>query len=362
MQDRPKIILDIGVNYCDLAKREDITDFEAAKLMVDLIAEVVPDDWKPHVAVKFQWYSAEKLAKRTAKPYWDTNEEKSPNQFELFEKYGDKLPLLFYEHLERRCRTYKMEFMCTAFDVERLRAIDQFVETHKIASGDITNCEMLEAVNKLGKPVVLSTGAASIMEIDDARAMLKDVETTLMHCVLRYPTPIADAQLWKILRMNELMGATSRIGYSDHCLPSSPALITAYTLGATVLEKHITAMPNQVGNDHYHAISIKDLPLLLRQLDEVRQLMGDKDRGFEEVLDNQKQAIHHARRGVYLKRDLELGHTIVMDDVEFLRPQGDGMTPMQFTSLFAGQTQVIGRTMQKGEQLQQFKMGDYIHG
>ena len=347
MHKPPDIILDVGVNYYEYAKQGDCTTpLEAAKSMIVRIAQV--PRWFPNLAIKFQWFKADRLALRTAKPYWDTSAETTPNQRDLYAKY-DEFDLVQYEELKKVCDDNGVEFMATAFDLEGLKRLHPLVKRYKVASADITNHELLSEVSKYDKPVIISTGAASIAEIDRALFVEGRCDATLLHCVLRYPTPIDDAQLWKIRDLKRVF-PRCQVGYSDHCTASSPALLVAQAMGAEVIEKHVTATPKQRGNDHYHAIAIKDLSLLYRQLHEGYQLAGHSSAGFLASLDNQQLARTQARRGVYLRRNVPCNNLWSFDDVEFLRPQGDGIDPMTFAGYVKRPTH-YERDMKKGEQL-----------
>ena len=181
------IICEIGVNHENSIRNavkmiNEIGHFSSVK-NINLIA-------------KFQYYDAEKLACEDSPSYWDTNQEKTRSQRELFKKY-DKFKLKDYIYLADECKKNNIEFMVTAFDEESLEKINPYVKRHKIASADITNIPLLRKVASYNKPIILSTGAATNQEIEIALVELNSNKNdiTLLHCVLLYPTPDENSQL-----------------------------------------------------------------------------------------------------------------------------------------------------------------------
>lgn len=320
---RPEIIAEIGVNYYDIASKEGLDLLDACRLMIRRAKEAGAD------TAKFQTYKAENLAAKESPAYWDLSEEPTTSQRELFSKY-DKLTFKDYKQLAAICREEGIEFMSTPFDPDAARQIDQLVQRHKIASADITNRQLLQLIGGFSKPVLLSTGAATTDEIRTAMEILQSAgctDITLLHCVLNYPTPPERANLWRIRALKEAF-TEARIGYSDHTKFNAEILVNAWLLGAEVIEKHFTLDKSLPGNDHYHAADDKELKLLCTEISRVRSIIGDEqERFFDE---NEQIARSNARRGVYLHRLVKAGKTLAPDDVTFLRPQLDGITPVEF--------------------------------
>jgi len=321
----PLVILDIGVNYYDLALKYEVSPYVAAKKMIAEAKKAGAD------AVKFQTYKAEKLAAENSPAYWDLSEEPTKTQKELFSKF-DSFNYEDYENLAAYSEEVSIEFMTTPFDIESADRMDPLVRRHKIASADITNVELLARVGSYGKPVLLSTGASSEIEVSTAVNMLLKAGTsdiTLLHCVLNYPTNREQANLWKIKALKDKFPELS-VGYSDHTKYSSDVLLTAWLLGAAVLEKHFTLDKSLKGNDHYHAADPEDIAELTRIIREINILIGDEKPGWYDPLENISR--RYARRGVYLVRDVVSGEVISTEDVSFLRPQAEGITPIQWAT------------------------------
>jgi len=321
----PDIIVDIGVNYYDIAEEQGITPFDAALLMIEQAQKAGAD------AVKFQTYKAEKLAAVDSPAYWDLNEEPTSSQRELFAKY-DSFDQQHYKKLASYCSDLKIEFMTTAFDTDSVAIVNPLVSRHKIASADITNIELLEAVGASKKPVLLSTGASNITEINQAVSILQKAGAsgiTLLHCVLNYPTAIEQAKLWKIKALRSKYPAL-KVGYSDHTRYCPEILTTAWILGAVVIEKHFTLNRSLKGNDHYHAAEPSDIAALLSIFNRISAGIGREETNWHGPAED--KARRYARRGVYLVKDIIAGNPIKGEDVAFLRPQAEGITPVEWAS------------------------------
>ena len=260
---RPYVIAEIGVNHEG--------SMERAKRLIELAKEGGAD------AAKFQSYKADTLASKHSPAYWDTAKEPTLSQHALFKKY-DNFDADDFKALAVHCKTVGIEFLSTPFDDASIEFLDPLVSFFKIASADLTNIPFLRRVASKKKPVVLSTGASTLGEIDIAiealsRSGCEDI--ALLHCILNYPTENKNAHL-------QMIGGLKRaypdrvIGYSDHTLPDSAmtSLTTAHLLGAVVIEKHFTDDKSLPGNDHYHAMDVDDLKTFLEMVGKVHQLLG----------------------------------------------------------------------------------------
>ena len=276
-------------------------------------------------AVKFQAYSASMLASENSPSYWDVAHESETSQFKLFSRY-DKFTLDDYKVLAQTCEEQKVEFMVTCFDEDWLQKLDHLVARHKVASADITNVRLLKKIAPKGKPVILSTGASSLQEVENAVNILRSNganDIVLMHCVLCYPTNNADANLSRINFLRRIADnfGLPEIGYSDHTIPTinHEVLLAAITLGATWIEKHFSLTPNTGGNDHYHSFGPLELVDFFASLRNLEKILAYDESDF---LTLQTSARKNARRGLYAARDLTIGSEIGNDDLIELRPVG----------------------------------------
>lgn len=309
---QPYIIAEIGVNHegnMDLAKR-----------MIREAAEAGAS------AAKFQSYKAEKLASKNSPAYWDTSKEKTLSQYELFKKY-DSFSEADYIELATYCIDLGIDFMSTPFDLGAVDFLDPLMNAFKIASADITNVPLLRKCASKGKPIILSTGAATLPEIEYAMETIKaagNCDIALLHCVLNYPTAPDNANLKKILALKKVY-PDYVIGYSDHVVPDETitALQVACLYGAAILEKHFTFDRNLPGNDHYHAMDKNDLRNFVEKLNSVRVMSGEMT--FE--VKNQTDARIHARRSIFSLGEIRKGDVFSETNLIAKRP-GHGISPV----------------------------------
>ncbi|MGA1763571.1 MAG: N-acetylneuraminate synthase family protein [Ilumatobacteraceae bacterium] len=319
----PYVIAEIGVNHEG--------SIELAKRLVELAKEGGAD------AAKFQTYKAETLASRHSPAYWDTTKEATLSQYELFKKY-DAFGAPEYEVLAEHCKKVGIEFISTPFDDGAVDMLDSLVPFFKIASADITNTPLLRRVARTGKPVVLSVGAATIPEIDEALSTLRSAganSIALLHCILNYPTSDEHANLRMIgdlaARYPECV-----IGYSDHTTPKPglPSLLAAWLLGAVILEKHFTHDTSLPGNDHYHAMTVDDVRSFRSEVSRIAPLLGDRSK---HPLESEEIARKNARRSIVVSRDLPVGHRISESDITYKRP-GTGISPLSWDDVIGRKT------------------------
>jgi N-acetylneuraminate synthase len=321
---KPYVIAEIGVNH------EGST--EQAKRLIDQAKKGGAD------AVKFQSYKAGTLASKHSPSYWDTTKEPTLSQYALFKKYDNFGPE-DYAMLAEYCEKVGIDFLSTPFDDDAIEFLDPLVPFYKIASADLTNIPFLRKVASKGKPVVLSTGASTLGEIDIAVEVLKHagcMELALLHCILNYPTDDVNANLRMITGLKRVY-PDMVIGYSDHTLPddSMTSLVTAHLLGAVIIEKHFTHDKTLIGNDHYHAMDQKDLARFLALVDKVHRLLSLSD--HKSPIPSEDISRKNARRSIVLAKDVLAGHKLTADDLTYKRP-GTGVSPLHWDEVLGRRT------------------------
>lgn len=313
---RPYVIAEAGVNHegsMDLAKR--------------LIEEAAHGG---AAAIKFQTYKAESLASKDSPSYWDLNSEPTRNQVELFKKY-DKFWKAEYEQLKVECDKAGIEFLSTPFDTEAADFLNDMMPVFKISSSDITNLPFIKYMCRFGKPVILSTGASAVWEIQQAVELIEGFgnQLSLLHCVLNYPTLDENANLGMILDQ-KLKFPKTVPGYSDHTLPGTMEVLKiANLLGAVILEKHFTFDKSLPGNDHYHAMDKDDLKYFYKDMDRTFKLIGDFKK---KPLNSEGDAIRNARRSLVSKKEIKAGDIVKFEDLTWKRP-GSGISPRYIESV-----------------------------
>jgi len=311
---KPYIIAEIGVNYYDIALKEGISNIEAAKKMIYKAKEAGAS------AAKFQTYKAEKIASKNSPSYWDISKEPTTNQYDLFKKF-DTFEEKEYVELAKYCDKIGIDFMSTPFDLEAVSYLDPLVKIHKISSSDITNFQLLARVAKTGKKIILSTGSSNLKEIEEAIEVIEregNFNIVLLHCVLNYPTDNNDANLLRIISLQNHF-PQYEIGYSDHTLPDNnmTVLTTSYLLGAKYIEKHFTLDKTLPGNDHYHSMDYYDLRMFNSNVSKQQLILGD---GKINPKNNEYPSRKNARRSVVAKRFIPKGTILTEEDLICKRP------------------------------------------
>ena len=304
---QPFLIAEIGVNFYGIAEKEGMSDMDAAKLMIDEAKACGVD------AVKFQSYNAESIASHNS-------------QFDLFKKY-DKFGADEYRQLADYCKQVGIMFLSTPFDFESADYLDEFMDVYKISSSDLTNIPLIKYIASKNKPILLSTGAATIREIKEAVKAIEDVslvDIAIMHCVLSYPTAYEDANLLMIKDLANNF-PNYEIGYSDHTKPDENMVVltTAYNYGATILEKHFTLDKSLTSNDHCHSMDPNDV---YKFKDNITFLSKINGRINKQPLICESSARKETRRSIVAKRDIKKGEIISESNIAFKRP-GTGISP-----------------------------------
>lgn len=307
---RPYIIAEAGVNHEG--------DMEVAKRLIHEAKE-----GGAH-AIKFQTYKANTLASKDSPAYWDPTKESTDSQFKLFQKH-DKFWKREFEELKRFCDDMDIEFMSTPFDVESAKFLSEMMDVIKVSSSDITNRPFIEFLCDFKKPIILSTGASHLHEIQEAVQWIeaKKVPLALLQCVLNYPTQDKNANLGMIKDLQKSF-TKNIIGYSDHTLPGDMKVLEMATLlGAVILEKHFTHDKNIPGNDHYHAMDKDDLKNFNVNLERTFSILGDQEKY---ALDEEGSARRNARRSLVALRDIREGEEITRRHLTWKRP-AHGISP-----------------------------------
>lgn len=326
------LIAEIGVNYYDIASKEQISPLDAAKLMILKAKEAGIH------AVKFQTYKAGTLAAKDSPSYWDTSEETETSQYSLFKKF-DSFGKEEYCSLYQYCESIGIEFLSTPFDIESADYLYDMMNVYKISSSDLNNLPFVTYMAKKNKPILLSVGASNEEEIRRTVDLIRkynEQPIVLLHCVLEYPTPYEHANLNKIVTLKKSF-ENCYIGYSDHTKPEADfdVLKTAYNLGAQVIEKHFTLDKSLPGNDHYHAMDEKDAANIIKEIEYLDRIRGS----YSLVcLESEQTARANARRSLVSKCDIKAGSVIGEDMLTFKRP-GSGISAEEYDNLI-GKTAV----------------------
>ncbi len=286
-------------------------------------------------AIKFQSYQAGKISTKTAPRYWVEQDDPDGSQYDTFAKL-DSFGPVEHEALFRYARECELLCFSAPFDDEAVDMLDELgVPGFKIASADLTDHPLLKKVAAKGKPVILSTGLATIPEIGDAVAMVREQgndQIILLHCTLQYPCDAENANLRMMLHMKAAFPEIP-VGLSDHTLGIAVPQ-AAVALGAVAVEKHYTVDKSLPGSpDHHLSVDHHDLKRMMDGIRTIEKAMGRYEKGPVEA---ESEAYRYARRSIVTNQDIPAGATITRDMLTFKRP-GTGIYP-KFVDTVVGRT------------------------
>lgn len=236
-----------------------------------------------------------------------------------------------YQELQAYAKELGLIFFSTAFDhksADFLAELD--IPCYKLASGDITNLPLLRYVASLGKPMIISTGAATMDDVRRAHDAIMPINTQLaiLQCTATYPSEYEQLDLG-VIPTYRFEFPNCVIGFSGHDNGIAMAL-AAYVLGARIVEKHFTLNRAWRGTDHAFSLEPVGMRKMVRDLKRTRIAMGD---GTKKLYDAEKPARGKMGKKIVAAYPLPLGHVIQEGDLAFKSP-GDGMEPYQAGMLY----------------------------
>jgi N-acetylneuraminate synthase len=332
------IIAEAGVNHNG--------SVDLALQLVDAAAAAGAD------AVKFQTFRAEHLAVASA-PKADYQKRETGNatsQLEMLKAL--ELSADAHRVLQRRCASRGIEFMSSPFDEGSLALLVELgVRRLKLGSGELTNAPLLLAAAKSGLPVIISTGMATLEEVEAALGVLAfgmsgstarpsrqafagawadpasadrvRERTTVLHCTTEYPAPTDQSNVRAMLTLASRFGV--RCGFSDHTV-GDEASLAAVALGATVIEKHFTLDRTMSGPDHKASLEPDGLARLVRSIRAVEAARGD---GVKVPMPAERANTPIARKCLVAARPVAAGERITADHIAIKRP-GIGRSPFEY--------------------------------
>lgn len=315
------IIAEAGVNHNG--------DLELAKQLIAAAKNAGAD------IVKFQTFKTENLVTKTAEKasYQKASTDAAESQYAMIRK----LELSRADHgvLIEECRRNGIGFFSTAFDTDSFdMLVEMGLERVKIPSGELTNLPLLRHMTRLGLPVMLSTGMATLGEIEAALEVIEQAGTprylvTVLHCTTEYPAPMADVNLRAMGNIKAAFGV--EVGYSDHTT-GIEIPIAAVALGARVIEKHFTLDRTMPGPDHQASLEPNELKAMVDAIRNVEVALGD---GIKRPSASELKNKPIARKSLVAIRAIREGEPFSSENTGTKRP-GTGISPMRLD-------EVIGR-------------------
>lgn len=281
-------------------------------------------------AIKLQTYTADTLTLNCKKDdfiikgtsLWD-----GESLYELYQKAYT--PWEWHEELFDFARKIGIDIFSSPFDKSAIDFLEQFEPSaYKIASFEITDYELIRYAASKGRPMIISTGIATIDEIQDAVDICKSEgnnNIVLLKCTSAYPAPLEDANLKTIPNLAETFGVVA--GFSDHTLGIT-APIAAVTLGAKVIEKHFILDKSIGGPDADFSLDKKEFAQMVKAVRDTEKLLGKVDYSMTE----KKKKSRQFARSLYIAEDVKVGNIVTSKNVRSVRP-GFGLHPKYFKDI-----------------------------
>jgi N-acetylneuraminate synthase len=310
-----------------------------AKELIDVASESGAD------AVKFQTFRAAKLYVKEAGFAEYLGDEKPIYQIIK----NMEMPYEWIPTLMKYCRKRGIIFLSSTFDEVSTDRLDKAgIEAFKIASYDSNNIPLVRYVASKGKPIIMSTGLASMEELKETLGTIfsqGNRQLALMHCVAKYPAPLEYCNLRVMDTLREAFSVS--VGYSDHTRDPLTAPVIAAVMGANLIEKHFTLSNDLEGPDHKFAIEPDELKKMVKILKNQKLLkerynsiprktielvMGSPEKRITPV---EEELYNFARRHIHATRDIKPGEIITPENVAILRSGKvkPGMEPREWDSI-----------------------------
>ena len=238
-----------------------------------------------------------------------------------------KLQLSKKDHLKiyQHCKKSKIRYSCSAFDYKSLKYIyDNFnLPFFKIPSGEILSLDLLDFIKSKNLPILISTGTSNIKEIEYSINYLQSKEKkniTIMHCTSSYPAKLEDVNMNFMNYLKEKFN--TKIGYSDHTLGSKASILAA-SMGAEIIEKHVTLDKNMIGPDHKASMELNDFISLVKEIKLINKMQGKYNKTISSDTMNVKNV---AMKSCVANKNLRKNSLLKKEDIIFKRP-GIGILP-----------------------------------
>ncbi|MCY7945779.1 pseudaminic acid synthase [Bacillus atrophaeus] len=245
-------------------------------------------------------------------------------------------PWEWHKPIFDKCRELGMIPLSTPFDESAVDFLEDLgVPIYKIASFENTDIPLIKKVAATGKPIIISTGMATVAEIDETIRAAKEAgckELILLKCTSTYPASPENTNISTIPHMKELFNC--QVGLSDHTMGTGVA-VASVALGATVIEKHFTLSRADGGVDSAFSLEPHELKELVIETERAWQALGQITYG---PTDKEKASLKF-RRSIYVKKDIKAGEIFTKENIKVVRP-GYGLEPKYFDL-------IIGKTAKK---------------
>jgi N,N'-diacetyllegionaminate synthase len=311
----PIVIAEVGVNHNGNFK---------------LLSKIIEETSKTDVDfIKFQAFIADQTTIKNSPKAKYQNKVKM-SQYDMLKKY--ELKSKHFDIIYKKCSENNLKPLFSVFDIESLNNLKKYkIKNIKIPSGEITNLPLIKKVGKMKINVFLSTGMSTIKEIKKALLTLTNNGTPrkkiyLFHCHSDYPSKIDDLNLLNILTFKKTFNC--KIGFSDHTI-GELASIVAVSIGAEVIEKHITLSNKYYGPDHSSSLEVKKLNNFVQNLRNIKKTLGTNSKLKRSIAEIQNKKI--VRKSIVAKKEIKKGEFFSEKNITCKRP-GIGISPIFYES------------------------------
>lgn len=310
---------------------------ELAKDLIDAAADAGAD------AVKFQLFRADRMYPKDSGQL-STGESSAYDTLKQLEMPFDWVPDL-HTYADKR----DLHFMASPFDRESADLLEEYVPAFKIASTLVSHHPFLTYLASKDKPLIISTGAHSLTDVDEMLAAIPEVDLALLQCVSAYPTPLDQVNVGVVTQFQDQFDVPA--GLSDHTLDPTIAPTVAASIGAAVIEKHLTLDKSLEGPDHSFALEPGQFSNLV---DSVRDAEAALGTGQKEILDIESETYENGRRCIHAAVDIEAGTNIKEQQLQVLRPGGNqrGIEPTEMDRVLgsiAKTNLAVGEPIREGD-------------
>ena len=296
--------------------------------------------------IKFQTFVTENIIIQSAKKaIYQKKFQPKQSQYSMLRNL--ELPFADFKILSKLCLKKKIEFLSTGFDINSIKFLSSIKQKRfKIPSGEITNYPLLRFIGSRKKEIILSTGMSNLKEIESALKVLIQYgaslkKITILHCTSVYPVKNIDVNLKAMLSIKSQFG--TNVGYSDHSIGTEASVI-AVSLGAQIIEKHLTLNRKFIGPDHTSSIEPKTFKKMVLAIRRTEEYLGhDK----KIVTKSEKKNRDTVRKSIVALKEIKKGENFTESNLTTKRP-GKGISPMKWN-------QIIGKKAKKN-----YKRDDFI--
>ena len=297
-----------------------------AKELIDVASNAGAD------FVKFQTFRAEALVTASAEKsdYQKNLTDQRESQFEMIKKLELDRPA--HEELIRYCGQRGIQFLSTPFDSESIDLLAELdIPLFKIPSGEITNLPYLRHIGGMGRPVIMSTGMATLYEVRAAMEILLEAgiekeDISILHCNTEYPTPMKDVNLRAMLHIRDELCV--KVGYSDHTV-GIEVPVAAVALGAELIEKHFSLDRTLPGPDHVASLEPEELKSMVLAIRNIEEAMGHR---VKRPSPSELKNLNIVRKSIVASKAIRKGETFSEENLSIKRP-GKGISPMEWDKI-----------------------------